>query len=173
MAISIISRQIIKCFSFLASVLHAVSGVMSLALCLQVVSQALQHFLRGKLLVMVNLSTSLRTWSFPFTPACPWQSIHKFWRWLLNTDACQSGLPITLFIASTPNLGIRNMGYTRRSIEYSTILKVIKKRFWCSFQLIYLALTVTVVPAGRFNLCSIPCLSWWPCVVDRILKSDY
>ena len=125
MAISIISRKIIKCFSFHTSLLHAVSGVMSLALCLQVVSQALQHFLRGKPLVMVNLSTSLCTWSFPFTPACPWQFIHKFWRWMLNTDTCKSGLPVPFFIASSLNLGIRTMGYTRNSIEYSTILKVI------------------------------------------------
>ena len=57
--------------SFHASLLQAIDGVMSLALCPQVVSQASQHFRssENKPLVRVALPASLSARSFPFTPA--------------------------------------------------------------------------------------------------------
>ena len=55
--------------------LQAISGVISLALCPQVMSQTSQHFraskpLQSKPLVTVVLPTSLSARSFPFTSAC-------------------------------------------------------------------------------------------------------
>ena len=66
-------------FSFHASLLQAISGVMSLALCPQVVPQASQHLElpRNKPLVRVALPASLSARSFPFTPACPGQYTHR------------------------------------------------------------------------------------------------
>ena len=66
--------------SFHASLLQAINGVMSLALCPQVVSQASQHFSdlpKSKALVRVALPASLSAQSFPFTPACPGQYTHR------------------------------------------------------------------------------------------------
>ena len=61
--------------SFHASLLQAIDGVMSLALCPQVVSQApdlnTADFPRSKPLVRVVFPASLSAWSFPFTPAFP------------------------------------------------------------------------------------------------------
>ena len=93
--------------SFHASLLQAIGGVRSLAFCLQVVSQAPQHFRSSekKALVRVALPASvygLLSWpkqifvpignlrSFPFTPACPRQyTCRSFWRWMLSSDTFQ------------------------------------------------------------------------------------
>ena len=50
---------------------------------------------------------SVSAWSFPLTLAClgAGHYIHTcFWRWLLNTDTCQSGLPIPPLVTSSLNL---------------------------------------------------------------------
>ena len=86
--------------SFNASLLQAINGVVSLALCPQVVSQVSQHFRPSEnashlwgLLFIARLSAR----SFPFTPACPGQYTHRdFWRWMLTIDTFQSGLPIPI-----------------------------------------------------------------------------
>ena len=70
--------------SFHASLLQAINGVMSLALCPQVVSQASQHFRSSE--------------EQAFTPACPGQYTHmSFRRWMSTIDAFQSALHIPLF----------------------------------------------------------------------------
>ena len=76
--------------SFNASLLQATNGVMSLALCPQVVSQASQHFRSFEKQATVR--------SFPFTPACSGQYTHRSFRRLMSTiDTFQSGLPIPPF----------------------------------------------------------------------------
>ena len=92
--------------SFSASLLQVINGVMSLALCPQVVSQASQHFRSSeKQAIYEGCFASLSAWSFPFTPACPGQYNHRtFQRWMLTINTFQSGLPISLFVASSLNL---------------------------------------------------------------------
>ena len=65
--------------SFKASHLHAINGVMSLALCPQVVSQASQHFRSSEKQTpeRADLPASLSARSFPLTPACPGQYTHR------------------------------------------------------------------------------------------------
>ena len=82
--------------SFHASLLQAISGVMFLALCLQVVSQASQHFRSSEKQATCEscFARSLSARSFPFTPACPGQYTHRsFRRWMSTIDTFQSGLP--------------------------------------------------------------------------------
>ena len=87
--------------SFNASLLQVIDGVMSLALCLLVVSRAsknISDLLRSKLLERVALPAFLSAQSFPFMPACPGQYSHRgFQRWMSTIDTFQSGLPIPLF----------------------------------------------------------------------------
>ena len=87
--------------SFHASLLQAIVGVMSLALCLLVLSQAPQHFRSSekKPLVRVALpASSLTALSFPFTPACPGY-VHPvgFFPILIVTIAWTTRL-VTLFL---------------------------------------------------------------------------
>ena len=76
-----------------ASLLRAISGVMSLALCLQVVSQDPQHFRSSEKQATCegSLLASLSARSFPFTPAYPGQYTHRRFRRLMSTiDTVQS-----------------------------------------------------------------------------------
>ena len=87
--------------SFNASLLQVIDGVMSLALCLLVVSWAsknISDLLRSKLLERVALPAFLSAQSFPLMPACPEQYSHRsFQRWMSTIDSFQSGLPTPLF----------------------------------------------------------------------------
>ena len=87
--------------SFHASLLQVIDGVMSLALCPQLVCLKFLSTLdlpRSKPLVRVALPASLSARSFPFTPACPGQYIHRSFRRLIsNVDRFQSGFPISVF----------------------------------------------------------------------------
>ena len=83
--------------SFHPSLLQAIDGVMSLALCPQVVAEAPQHVRSSETqsICVVALPASISVWSFPFTPACSGQCTHiNFRTWMSNTDTCQSGLPV-------------------------------------------------------------------------------
>ena len=75
-------RYSFSTFSSHASLLQAIDGVMSLALCPQVVSQASQHFRssENKPLVKTALPASLSARSFLFTPACPRQYTDRSFR---------------------------------------------------------------------------------------------
>ena len=88
--------------SFHASLLQVIDGVMSLALCPQLVCLKFLSTLdlpRSKPLVRVALPASLSARSFPFTPACPGQYTHRsFRRWMSTIDTFQSGLPVPLYI---------------------------------------------------------------------------
>ena len=93
--------------SFRAFLFQAINGVMSLALCSQVVSQAPQHFkyskklatcegcfacqcIRPAFLTQTNFCSHRKFRSFPFTPATPGQYTHRsFQRWMLTTDTFQ------------------------------------------------------------------------------------
>ena len=74
---------------------------MALAFCPQAVSQTPQDFGSSETRLAASDScfpASLSARSFPLTPACPGQYIHRhFGRCMLNIGACQSGLPIPLF----------------------------------------------------------------------------
>jgi len=98
--------------SFHASLLQAIAGVMSFAVCSQVVSQVSNtshscritckcsesvrerriaqstssHLPRSKPLVIVGLPASLSARSFPFTPACPGQYTHRSFRRWMHVD---------------------------------------------------------------------------------------
>ena len=124
--------------SFHTSLLQAVAGVMSLALCPQVVSQAPQHFtdlpLRSKPLVR---AASLSARSFPFTPACPGQYTHSG-VFEGHVDQCrplvhstESGLPIhfSLFVASPLTESVRMMACVVRLSH----LKPIQQRAWVNY----------------------------------------
>ena len=56
-----------------------ICGVMSLALCPQVVSQAPQHFRSSEKQATCEGSITARVsaWSVPFSPACPGQYTHR------------------------------------------------------------------------------------------------
>ena len=85
--------------SFHTSLLQ-INGVMSLALCLQVVSQAPQNFRSSEMQVTCEgcFPTSLSAQSFPFPPACPGQYAHwSFRRWMATIDTFQFRLSIQLF----------------------------------------------------------------------------
>ena len=71
---------------------------MSLALCLQVVFQASQHFRSSEKQATCEDSFARQSaQSFPFTMACPGQyTLRSFRRWMSTIDTFQSGLPITL-----------------------------------------------------------------------------
>ena len=87
-------------FSFSSSLLQAIIGVMSLALCPQVVSQASHHFRSSEKhpLVRAALPANLSARSFPFTPACPGQYTRRsFRRWMSTIDTFHSRLPIPIF----------------------------------------------------------------------------
>ena len=79
--------------------LQMIKGVVSLALCPQVVSRVPQHLApRSKPLVRAALPSSVSAQPFPFTLACPGQYTRRsFWRWMLTIGTFQSGLPIPLF----------------------------------------------------------------------------
>ena len=72
--------------SFNASLLQAISGVMSLALCPQVLSQVSQHLRSSEKQANCEgcfAPASLSARSFPFTPACPGNYTHRnFRRWI-------------------------------------------------------------------------------------------
>ena len=72
MALSLVLSRFL---SFLAYLLQAIDGAMSLALCPQVVSQAPQHFRSSEKLaeplVRVALPAGVSARSFPFTLTCP------------------------------------------------------------------------------------------------------
>ena len=104
----ILSRKIMQCFLFPRLSLWGVNGVMPLALCPWVVSQASQHFRSSEKQTTWGgfaLPARLSPRSFPFTPACPGQDTHRsFQRWPLTIDTFQCGLPIPPFVASSLNL---------------------------------------------------------------------
>ena len=81
--------------SVYASFLQAIDGVLSLALCPQVASQAPQHVRsseRHKPLVVVALAASLSAWSFSW-PASQGQHIHRsLQRLMSNIVKCQTVL---------------------------------------------------------------------------------
>ena len=90
--------------SFHASVLQAIGGVLSLALCPQVVSQAPC----SKPLVRVAFPAIVSARSFLFTPACSRQCTHRVFEggcWPL-THSSLGGFPFhfSLFVASSLNL---------------------------------------------------------------------
>ena len=68
--------------SFRASLLRAIDGVMSLASCSQVVSQASQHFRSSEKQATCDgcFAASLCARSFPFTPACREMTEQRDWR---------------------------------------------------------------------------------------------
>ena len=80
------------------SLLQAVDGVMSLALCLQVVSQVPQHFRSSETQATRDaLPTSLSDQSFLWTLACPGKHTHRSLRTRMSKIvACQSVIPIPL-----------------------------------------------------------------------------
>ena len=86
--------------SFHVPLLQPIDGVMFLALCQQVVSQASQHF-RSSEKQDTCMGCFVRQYIcsvIPFTPACPGQHTHRrFRRWVSTVDTFQSGLPIPLF----------------------------------------------------------------------------
>ena len=75
---------------------------MSLALCLQVVSHAPQHFRTSEVQATCDgcFPASLSPGSGMFRAVHP----QSFQRWMPNNEICQSGLPIPLFGASSMNL---------------------------------------------------------------------
>ena len=86
--------------SFHASLLQAIDGVMSSALCPQKCLKLLNasDLPRRKQLMMVALPASVFVRSFPFIPACSGQCTYRnFRRWISIIDTFQSGLPILLF----------------------------------------------------------------------------
>ena len=87
--------------SFHASLLRVISGLMSLALCPKVVSQASQHFRSSEEQATCEgcfARQSICSVIFPFTPACPGQFTYRsFRRWTSTSDTVQSGPPISLF----------------------------------------------------------------------------
>ena len=87
-------------FSFHASLLQAIDGVISVALRPQVMSQAPQYFRSSEKHPTCEscFPAIVSARSFPFTPACLGQYIHRsFRRWMSTSDTIQSGLPIPLF----------------------------------------------------------------------------
>ena len=81
--------------SFHASLLRAIDGVMSLALCPQVVSRASQNFRSSE------KEASLSARSFPFTPACPGQHTRRsFWRWMSTITHFKQ---VTTFKGTSPH----------------------------------------------------------------------
>ena len=91
--------RIYSASSFHASHLQAIDGVVSLALCPQVVTQAPQHL---KPLVRVALPVSLSARSVISLHSGMSRAVHphyyiSFQRWMSTIDTCESGLPIPLF----------------------------------------------------------------------------
>ena len=75
--------------SLYASLPQEIDGVMSLALCLQVMSSSSSTLPRRKLLVFVAFPARLSARSFLPTSACPSEYIHRSARrWMSNTVSC-------------------------------------------------------------------------------------
>ena len=82
--------------SFHASLLQVIDGVMSLALCPQVVSQAPQHFRSSETQATCEGCFARQSICsvFPFILACPGQYTHRsFRRWMSTIDTFQSSTP--------------------------------------------------------------------------------
>ena len=98
MAVSSFPGRSSSASSFDASLLQAIDGAMSLALCPQVVSQAHRRFRSSETQAACEGCFARQSicWVISFSPACPGQYIHwSFRRWMSSIDTCASlGFPI-------------------------------------------------------------------------------
>ena len=151
---------------FHASLFEATNGVMSLALCLWVVSQASQHFRSSEEQTTWGafvLPARLSAWSFPFTLACPGQDTHRsFRRWLLTIDTFQSGLPMPPFVASSLMMSC---------VVWLSPLEAIQWRIWVTASASIVKLDFETVQAALSSWMVVtPCLTvkphpdWCVCV---------
>ena len=114
MALSSFQGRSSNASSFHASLHQVIDGVMSLALCPQVVSQAPQHFRSSEKQTTCEgcFARQCTTQSFPFTPACPGQYIHRtFWCRPLTHSSLGFPFYFSLFVASSSSQAIQKQNW--------------------------------------------------------------